>query len=230
MLKSIVRGFGFTVGRRAADSMIDNLNQKNSPRTSSTSVKDKTCMSHLGYEENDVEIMYDIKWNKEYVKWYEWPLYLFIPVIPVFYALSRAYKTFVKKYQLHFYDMKWNTYTISDNRAKSGTREIKKLEPVFDKSAPNTPYTRNKIEAILALILVIPINLLIFTSIASAEKNKTEISPKNPINSTQSSTITKTKLTGGFPKLKKTNSHELHRGKRGGLYYYNDKGNKVYVK
>ena len=82
MLKSIVRGFGFTVGRRAADSMIDNLNRKNSPRTSSTSVKDKTCMSHLGYEENDVEIMYDIKWNKEYVKWYEWPLYLFIPIIP----------------------------------------------------------------------------------------------------------------------------------------------------
>ena len=150
LTSSIVRGFGFSLGRAAANSL---LQPSQSKEIVLDTVSDIECMSHKGYEENDVEILNDIRWKKQFIRWWAWPFVAIIPIINIIMALIYCYKVFIKTYNLHFYDLKWNTYKVSDGRTKSGFREVKKLEMEYNKSEIDLPYTRNKIEAIVSLLI-----------------------------------------------------------------------------
>jgi len=230
LFSSITRGFGFAIGSSAAKSLLNRKSSKNL-QPQSFSVKDKTCMSHWGYEENDVEISYDIRWNKEYVKWYSWPFFLLIPFFPFFYSLKRLFKVYFKNYKLHFYDLKWNTYTVSNAKYKNGIQEIKKLEPVFSKSENNPPYLRNKVEAWISLVLCLPINLLLFFTILTYEPKVESDSSKKTTD--KIATINDNKSNGKKIKTLKFKKNkiepELFHGPRGGTYYYSSTGKKVYV-
>jgi hypothetical protein len=149
---SIVRGFGFTLGRKAANVAIDYTSQ--SPQKSSQI----DCWSHNGYQEGDVEIFYDYDYLRKQIKWYQWVLFV-IPIVGLLKSLSYFYNVFLKKNMVKYYDMKWETFTVSDGRTKSGIREIKKLKPQLGKVEVAPPYLRNKIESIVALLITLLFNL-----------------------------------------------------------------------
>jgi hypothetical protein len=164
LFNSIVRGFGHKVGSSIATSVINGV-QSNNVVSSSSELE---CYSKLGYQEGDVEIMYDkgSHWNRQYVKWYMWPASIFnglFFITPLFY-ISDLYNVFVKKHKMYFYDLKWNTYKVSDRRSKTGIREIKNLDMVLSKTIDNKPYLRTKIETILQFLLVswFPLTILIY--------------------------------------------------------------------
>ena len=151
LVNSMVRGFGFTLGRKAAD--VVTSSKKTQPVNSTpTNVKDLECWSHKGYEEDDVKFVEEVVWTRYGVKWYGW-LITFIPIIGLFPALTRFYKTFIKKSKIYFYDFKWETFTISDGRTTTGVREIKKLLPQLSRVSINPPQTRNKVESIFILLI-----------------------------------------------------------------------------
>jgi hypothetical protein len=164
-LNSIVRGAGMSIGRNLVG---DFGRRKETPKKSVYNSNELECWSHKGYEENDVEFTYDAgsNWNRQYIKWYMWILSIFnglLFITPLFY-ISNVYNVFFKKHQIHFYTFKWNTYKVSDRRSKSGVREIKNLDMVYDKSVSNPPYLRTKIETMLEFLLVswFPITILIY--------------------------------------------------------------------
>lgn len=145
LTSSIVKGFGFTLGRAAATSII----------TPSKEVINKSteidCWSHKGYEENDVEISYDFNYFNKFIKWYTWVAILFVPYLTIFYTVKYFYNVFIKTNKIYYYDMKWKSFKVSDGRTKSGIRELQKLQPELSKVEIYPPYTRNKIEAIISL-------------------------------------------------------------------------------
>jgi hypothetical protein len=146
LASSIVNGFGFTLGRAAATSVLTPSKQ-----TSSNNSKDIECWSHRGYEEGDVEFICEYEYLNKFIKWYMYPVILFLPYFSIFYILKYFFNVFIIKNKITYYEMKWNTYKVSDARTKSGFREIKKLEPEICKVEVYPPYTRNKIESLIAL-------------------------------------------------------------------------------
>jgi hypothetical protein len=146
LISSIVSGFGFTLGRTAATSLLTSSKQ-----TSNNNSKDTECWSHKGYEEGDVEFICEYEYLNKFIKWYMYPVIIFLPYLSIFYTLKYFFNVFIIKNKITYYEMKWNTYKVSDARTKSGFREIKKLEPEVCKVEVYPPYTRNKIEAIIAL-------------------------------------------------------------------------------
>jgi hypothetical protein len=150
LTSSIVRGFGFSLGRAAANSL---LQPSHSKEIVLDTVSDIKCMSHKGYEENDVEILYDIRWRKQFIRWWAWIFFTIVPITNIIMSLIYCYKVFIRTYNIHFYELKWNTYKVSDGRTKSGFREVKKLGMEYCKSEIDSPCTRNKIEAIVSLLI-----------------------------------------------------------------------------
>jgi len=147
LTSSIVRGFGFTVGRTAATAL---LTPKPVPVKSSTGTG---CYSQFGYAEDDVEITYDRNWRKYTIAWYGWIGFLIFPFLNVWFATVRLLTTFVSNTQMHFYNMKWHDHKAPDARYKSGFKEFKILKPVYVKSVEDKPTTRNKVEAVLAFLV-----------------------------------------------------------------------------
>ena len=155
LLNSMVKGFGFTLGRRAADSFINESSVKRNP----TNVKDLECWSHKGYSEGDVELVEEVTWSNYNVKWYGW-LISIIPIIGLIPAFIRFHKTFIKKSKIYFYDLKWETFKVSDGRTTTGVREIKKLLPQLSKTTVNPPQTRNKVESLIVLLISLFITII----------------------------------------------------------------------
>jgi hypothetical protein len=145
LTSSIVRGFGFTIGRSAANTLLSA--PKNKEVQKSTEIE---CWSHKGYEENDVEIIYQYDYHGKKLKWYSWLIFL-IPLLNLFKSIPYFYNVFIKKNKMYFYDMKWTTYKVSDGRVKGGIKEVKKLQPELSRVEIYPPYLRNKIESIVSL-------------------------------------------------------------------------------
>jgi hypothetical protein len=160
LTSSIVRGFGFTLGRAAATSVLTPSKQ-----IVNQNPKEIECWSHKGYEEGDVESIEEYDYIKKTIKWYEWLFILLFPVFNCIKTFKYFYYVFIKKNHVSFYDMEWNTYTISDNRTKTGTREIKKLIPVLSKVSEYPPYKRNKVESLIALGISVFYLLLIVLAV-----------------------------------------------------------------
>lgn len=159
LTSSIVRGFGFTIGRKVANSLIE-PSAKNQVYKSN----EVDCWSHKGYEENDVEITYDYNYYKKQIKWYGWVMFL-IPILNLFKSIPYFYNVFIKKNMVYYYDMKWVTFKISDGRVKGGIKEVQKLKPELGKVEVYPPYTRNKVEASIALMISLLLSLPIFIGI-----------------------------------------------------------------
>jgi hypothetical protein len=148
LTSSIVRGFGFTLGRAAATSVLTSSKQ-----LVNDDPKDIVCLSHKGYEEGDVKSITEYDYLKKTIKWYEWLFILFIPLLNCILSFKYFYNVFIKKNHVYFYDMVWKTYTVSDGRTKSGVKEIKKLIPELSKVSEYPPYKRNKVESLIALVI-----------------------------------------------------------------------------
>ena len=159
LTSSIVRGFGFTLGRKAATSLI-NSSSKNQVYKSS----EIDCWSHKGYEENDVEISYDYDYLRKQIKWYAWIIFL-IPIVNLFKSIPYFYNVFIKKNKIYYYDMKWESFKISDGRVKGGIKEVQKLKPELSKVDVYFPYTRNKVESVIALSISLLLSTPIFIGI-----------------------------------------------------------------
>lgn len=163
IVSAITRGFGFRIGSNFANSLME---PKQKVTNNVATIDELECWSHKGYAEGEVEIIKDINWRSKRQKWYMWPVHIFngcFFITPLFY-IKDTYNIFFKNYYLHFYDFKWNTYKVSDRRAKTGIREVKNLDMIHSKSVIDTPPLRNKIETIIVFVLVcwLPIFLLIF--------------------------------------------------------------------
>lgn len=141
---SIIRGFGSTIGRHAANSIL-------TPKYIA-SPRQIDCYSHEGYQEGDVEIAFDIKWRHNKIKFIGWLGYIIFPVLNLPFAINRAYMVFVKKYNMHFYNLEWQERTISDARYKTGLRQLKELKPIYDKSAHDEPPADIKRSTIIVLV------------------------------------------------------------------------------
>lgn len=159
LTSSIVKGFGFTLGRKAANSLLEGPSREKVSKSSEID-----CWSHRGYQENDVEILYDYDYYKKQIKWYSWILFL-IPVINLFKSIPYFYNVFIKKNKVYFYDMKWTFFKVSDGRVKGGIKEIQKLQPELSKSEVFPPYTRNKVESVVALTISLVLSFPIFIGI-----------------------------------------------------------------
>lgn len=153
LTSSIVKGFGFTLGRKVANVLTDSSNYQKIQKSSEID-----CWSHKGYQENDVESTVEYDYLKKQIKWYSWIIYL-IPIVNLFKSLPYFYNVFIKKNKIFYYDMKWETFQVSDGRVKGGIKEVKKLKPVLGKVEVYPPYTRNKIEAVVALLISLFLNL-----------------------------------------------------------------------
>ena len=150
---SIVKGFGFTLGRTAANALVSSTQTQKVSKSNEIE-----CFSHLGYQEGDVEISYEYDYYKKQIKWYAWVIFLF-PIVNLFKSIPYFYNVFIKKNKVYFYDMKWVTFQVSDARMKSGIREIKKLQPELGRVDINPPLTRHKVEAVVALSISLFLNL-----------------------------------------------------------------------
>jgi len=154
-------------------------------RTSTVKSKDLICYSTHGYQEGDCRILYDKQWKGEFTKWYAWPIMSIAGLIPYlgvlfsFFWVPNLFRTFFKKYQMHFYDFKWNTYKVQDKRTKEGIREIKNLDMVYSSSHDNPPQLRNKVEAIL--LVAIPLCLCIWSTEAIKKSIKEDEAKKASI-------------------------------------------------
>jgi hypothetical protein len=158
LTSSIVKGFGLTLGRAAATSLISPAREA---VQKSTEIE---CWSHRGYQENDVEILYDYDYYKKQIKWYAWIIFL-IPILNLFKSVPYFYNVFIKKNKIYFYDMKWTTFKVSDGRVKGGIKEVQKLTPELGRVDVFPPYTRNKIEAVIALSISLLLSTPIFVGI-----------------------------------------------------------------
>jgi hypothetical protein len=134
-------------------------------------LKNLICYSTQGYQEGDVEIRYDTLWSLEYQKWYVWPTVVIAGLIPYIGFIGpicfmpNLCRVFFKKYQMHFFNFEWNTYKVQDRRTKEGTKDIKVLDMVYNgQSCRDLPHLRNKIEAIL--LILIPLVLCYLTTIS----------------------------------------------------------------
>jgi hypothetical protein len=159
LTSSIVKGFGFTLGRKAANSLIDSSSKNQVYKYSEID-----CWSHKGYEENDVEILYDYDYLRKQIKWYAWIMFL-IPIVNLFKSIPYFYNVFIKKNKIYYYDMKWESFKISDGRVKGGIKEVKKLKPELSKVEVYPPYTRNKVESVIALSISLLLSSPIFIGI-----------------------------------------------------------------
>ena len=159
LTSSIVRGFGFTLGRKAANSLIDSSSKNQVYKSNEID-----CWSHQGYEENDVEISYDYNYYAKQLKWYSWIMFI-IPIYNLFKSVPYFYNVFLKENKIYYYDMKWTTFKVSDGRVKGGIKEIQKLKPELSKVEVYPPDKRNKVESIIALTISFVLSLPIFVGI-----------------------------------------------------------------
>jgi hypothetical protein len=159
LTSSIVKGFGFTLGRKAANSLIESTSKNQVYKSSEID-----CWSHKGYEENDVEISYDYNYYQKQMKWYSWILFL-VPIVNLYKSIPYFYNVFIKKNKVYYYDMKWVSFKISDGRVKGGIKEVQKLKPELGKVEIYPPSTRNKIESVIALAISIVLSTPIFIGI-----------------------------------------------------------------
>lgn len=162
LISSIVRGFGFTLGRTAANSLINSTQVQKVHK-----FKEIDCWSHNGYQEDDVESIVEYDYLKKQIKWYSWIIY-FIPIINLFKSIPYFYNVFIKKNKIYYYDMKWESFQVSDGRVKGGIKEVKKLQPVLGKVEVYPPYIRNRVESVISILLSLLINLPISLGIISA--------------------------------------------------------------
>ena len=161
LISSIVRGFGFTLGKTAANAVIDSTKSQKVYKSNEVD-----CWSHQGYQENDVEILYEYDYYTKQLKWYTWIVFL-IPILNLFKSIPYFFNVYLKKNKVYYYDMKWETFKVSDGRVKGGVKEVQKLKPILGKVEVFPPYTRNKVESVIALslslLLSLPILIGIFT-------------------------------------------------------------------
>jgi hypothetical protein len=144
IVNAITRGFGFRIGSNLANSL---MTPKERVSNKVSTIDELECWSHKGFEEGDVDIV-KTNWTTYQLAWYSYPLAIISGalVIPFLWYIKDLYFVFVKKHQMHFYDFKWNTYKVSDRRSKSGTRDVKNLEPVYCKTVSDSVPLRNKLE------------------------------------------------------------------------------------
>lgn len=213
LFSSIIRGFGNTLGRKAANSITSTNNESD-------------CYSHRGYEEGDVYAKMDYNYDKERVKWYTWLFFIWIPFLNLFIAIPYFYNIFIKKNYIHWYEMKWNTLKVSDNRFKSGIKEIKKLKPELTDKQIIKSYTRNKIESIIIIIISL---LTSFGHFYSSENLNNKIDNKSNL-IIDSNIHTKKKKNKEIVKSVDISEHIIYTGSRGGRYYINSNGHKTYIK
>ena len=153
LTSSIVRGFGFTIGKSAANSL---LSGSSSNKGGIKKSNDLHCWSHEGFEEGDVDITYSRDFKKDEVSWFLFPFALVISAIPFLGLLMNGifmYRVFIKKHYMYFWEFKWNEHTISDRRTKEGTRDIKVLEKDVVRIERHYPSLKNKIQIISCFIV-----------------------------------------------------------------------------
>jgi len=180
---SIFNQFINSAARQVGRNVANDVYYRN--RTSTVKSKDLICYSTQGYQEGDVEIIQDKNWRREFTKWYAWLIMSIAGLVPYlgvlvsFFWVPNLFRTFFKKYQMHFYNFKWNVYKVQDKRTKEGIREIKNLDMVYSSSSNNPPYLRNKVEAIL--LVAIPLYLCIWSTEAIKKSIKEDEAKKASI-------------------------------------------------
>jgi len=147
LTNSIVRGFGFTLGRMGAQAAVQTLTKK--PKKNYYSGVDPYyCYTNLGFEENDIDIKFDYN-QRSYRGFFNWVLiilgamvWILIPYLNIFiWVLSL--RSFSKNHYMHFYKMVYKTFKITDRRYKEGYREVVSLKPEYTESRIDSTYPKN---------------------------------------------------------------------------------------
>ena len=160
LTNSIVRGFGFTIGRRAATSLLDTPPKiKNLP-------DNNMCWSHEGYVEGDPHCVFE---HRKKTDIYRGVNLLFliitssIPYLGTLIMLSYIRYTFFKKFQINWYILKWKTFQFSDRRYSSGIREEKRLLPEWERSEYDMTVNYTKMKVIWFILFfwsIVVVNLI----------------------------------------------------------------------
>lgn len=159
LTSSIVRGFGFTLGRMGAQAAVQSI-VKEPTKNPYKSANAYYCYTEQGYEEGDYDIKFDYN-RRSYQGVGNWILislgmvvWVAIPYVNIFLWLITLL-SFSKTQYLHFYKMEYKTFRISDRRYKDGYREITSLRPVYERSDVDTSYPKGRwITGIIIFLMI----------------------------------------------------------------------------
>lgn len=158
ILSSIGRGFGTTVGRNIANHvMSENLITRKTG--------DLKCYSEDGWQEGDIDIRYSRDFKKDKVNWILFIFCIPVFIVPVFGLLLSSnflYKVLIKKHNIYFFDFEWKTFTVSDKRTKTGTKEIKILTKELSRTEEIKAPLESYIQIIVAFLVALVSNIIIF--------------------------------------------------------------------
>lgn len=161
---SISRGFGFTVGKKIANTLLSGNQVGNQVTNSSQDLED---WSHNGFKEGDVDFVISRNFKKDEINWILFPFTFIISAIPFLGLLINSnflYKVVLKKHYIYFFDFVWETYKVSDKRTKEGTREVKVLERRLSKTDRFPTPIKNVIQITLSFIVSLVSTLYVIYS------------------------------------------------------------------
>lgn len=122
LTNSMVRGFGFTLGKAAANKTLNSFSSKQDDQ--------KIVWENQGWEDGDVDVLFEhTKKNDPYrgVTLFFTIILCLIPYVGVITCLFLIKHTFFKKFKVFYFQFNNNTFTYSDKRFKNGKREEERL-------------------------------------------------------------------------------------------------------
>ena len=154
----MVRGFGWTIGKAAANGALKSLNKQNKNQ--------EINWSSEGYTENDDYVTFDH--SKKTDSYYGFTLvcfiiFSFIPYLGMLFILMGIPQTFFKKFYTHWFVMKWKTYQYSDRRFTDGIREERKLEPEHVESDLDLSVNYQRMRIIWFILFILQIYMINIT-------------------------------------------------------------------
>lgn len=157
LVNSMVRGFGFTLGKAAANKTMSSFTPKEDNQ--------KINWENEGWVEGDVDVVFD---HKKKGDPYQGVGLLFsivfclIPYVGILTCLSYIPYTFFKKFRVHWFEFQTRKFTYDDKRFKNGTREEYRLVRLNTKSEEDLTVNYKKMRLIwlsLLILSVIMVNL-----------------------------------------------------------------------
>jgi hypothetical protein len=158
LTNSIVRGFGFTIGKRAANSAIDSFKPKEDNQ--------KINWENVGWVEGDTDVEFDHKRKGDPYQGlglFITTIFCLIPYIGIITCLSYIPYTFFKKFKTHYFDFEKRKFVYQDGRYKNGIREEFRLVRVHTESIDDTTVNYKKMRILwfgFFILSIIMINLV----------------------------------------------------------------------
>lgn len=158
LTNSIVRGFGWTIGKAAANKTMDSFKAKEDNQ--------KINWENEGWVEGDVEVEFDHKRKSDPYQggglFFTIVLCL-IPYIGILTCLTYIPYTFFRNFKMNWFEFQTKKFVYDDRRFKNGMREEYRLVKVHTRSEDDSTVNYTKMRIIwlsLTILSIVMINIV----------------------------------------------------------------------